>query len=98
MRLLNVKTLELKEFPSSKTPKYSILSHRWASDEVSFEEYQQGLNKDGDGYRKITGFCKFVRDRKIPDYVVNNASNRVVRQSVEWIWIDTCSSHNCVVG
>jgi hypothetical protein len=36
MRLLNVNSLELEEFIEDSVPKYAILSHTWATEEVTF--------------------------------------------------------------
>ena len=38
MRLLDSKTLQLKEFPDNAIPSYAILSHTWGSDEVSYTD------------------------------------------------------------
>lgn len=38
MRLINVHTEKLEEFFGSDIPPYAILSHRWGSDEVSFQD------------------------------------------------------------
>jgi hypothetical protein len=40
MRLINVDTLEMKEFFDHSMPPYAILSHTWGSDEVSFQDWQ----------------------------------------------------------
>lgn len=38
MRLLNVQSGEIEEFPGWLNPVYAILSHFWGDDEVSFED------------------------------------------------------------
>jgi len=40
MRLINVETLEMKEFFDVSIPPYAILSHTWGSDEVSYQDWQ----------------------------------------------------------
>ncbi len=41
MRLINVQTLEMKEFARfDMTPEYAILSHMWSEPEVKFGDYQ----------------------------------------------------------
>jgi hypothetical protein len=82
MRLLNVETLELREFFEAEVPPYGILSHRWGKDEVSYQMFMQGKTKTGASYRKIRGLCKFVRERKIWRF-----SEGV---SLQWVWVDTC--------
>lgn len=41
MRLVNVETMKLESFATSKSaPEYAILSHTWRNDEVLFEDFQ----------------------------------------------------------
>lgn len=75
MRLINVHTLEFSEY-SSNVPKYAIASHRWkAGTEAMIKDIRNKQNTDKDGYVKVEGFAKYVREH--------------VRH-VEWLWIDTC--------
>ncbi|KAK1832984.1 hypothetical protein QBC39DRAFT_425079 [Podospora conica] len=58
MRLININTLEMKEFFEGSTseasiPPYAILSHTWGSEEITKVD---GL-KSRAGYRKILDFC-----------------------------------------
>lgn len=77
MRLLNTESLEFGEFFDSDIPSYTILSHRWGSDEVSYQEMSLSLRQDEaklrEGARKILQFCDLAR-----------------QISHEWVWIDTC--------
>ncbi|KAK5684924.1 hypothetical protein LTS10_002999 [Elasticomyces elasticus] len=74
MRLVNTQTLQLEEFFDSRVPKYTILSHRWESDEVSHKSYVKGrFETTQDGYKKIVGCCDFARQR-----------------AYGYVWIDTC--------
>ena len=68
MRLLNTKSFEFEEFFDSQIPKYAILSHRWGSEEVSFQEFRKGKKKDSQGYNKIRRCCA-VADRRGLDWV-----------------------------
>jgi len=56
MRLLNAKTLQLKEFlEDSSKLRYAILSHRWGEEEISFHDMTSG-NPDitqKKGYDKV---------------------------------------------
>ncbi|TVY12599.1 Vegetative incompatibility protein HET-E-1, partial [Lachnellula arida] len=59
MRLLeynNDGVLSLTEFFESDIPKYAILSHRWAAEEVTFKDWLDGTSKSKAGYGKIR-FC-----------------------------------------
>lgn len=76
MRLLNIRTLEFREFRSNEQPKYVIASHRWVEGcEVTLQDVRNGCNLEKSGYQKIVAFAYFVQQR-VP--------------SVQWLWIDTC--------
>jgi hypothetical protein len=57
MHLLNTTTMQLHEF-CQDIPNYSILSHRWEDDEVSYQDLQANKNQHGAGYRKIRRCCE----------------------------------------
>ncbi|KAI0835246.1 HET-domain-containing protein [Hypoxylon sp. FL0890] len=65
MRLIDVNTLELKEFFGCKTPQYAILSHTWDGDkEVTFEEWERRIDDAvicKEGYAKIVGACRLAQ-------------------------------------
>jgi ankyrin repeat domain-containing protein 50 len=78
MRLLNVDSFELAEYPNVKTrPSYAILSHRWLSEqeEVTFAEIKERRSSSKRGYAKIETFAQYVKNGM---------------PSVQWLWIDTC--------
>lgn len=52
MRLINVYSLELKEFITD-IPRYAILSHRWSDDEISLKEYRKEPRVESIGYKKV---------------------------------------------
>ena len=59
MRLLEYKSNSdfiLHEFIGTKIPVYAILSHTWGSEEVSFQDVENGTGKDKAGWKKIV-FC-----------------------------------------
>lgn len=99
MRLINIHTLEFKEFLDSDIPPYCILSHRWGDDEITYKEFRKGLRKDSAGYRKVIEFCDFVKQRQfiVWDLVFDSSnlppSYKDLKSSfleVSWIWVDTC--------
>jgi hypothetical protein len=53
MRLLHSTTLEFETFEDENHPPYAILSHRWESEEVSFQELCEGSGSLKAGYNKI---------------------------------------------
>ena len=89
MRLLNVHTLELKDFTGREVPDYSILSHRWGKDEVSYKEFRKRLNQDSAGYQKIVDFCAFISRRYEKHSTIGTDSTT---ERIDWAWIDTCKS------
>ena len=85
MRLLNVYTFKLSEFEGKEVPRYAVASHRWCENEATYVDVVEGKNKESEGYKKIVGFCEFVKWRN------DNHGNRIYgKQNIEWIWIDTC--------
>ena len=42
MRLLDTSSLSLHEFSGNSVPHYAILSHRWAGEEVTFQDLKTG--------------------------------------------------------
>ena len=80
MRLLNTKTLQLKEFVPGQVPDYVILSHRWHSEELTFEDVaKHSINDSSSLVRRKTGFLK-----------VRGACRLAASDGYDWIWIDSC--------
>ncbi|KAI0467953.1 HET-domain-containing protein [Xylaria cf. heliscus] len=83
MRLIDVDTLELKEF-FHNLPPYAILSHTWGGDEVTFQEYLIATGPDAKRHTHITrkaGFPKIV-----------GACRRAQVDGLQYLWCDT----NCI--
>jgi hypothetical protein len=73
MRLLNVNSLELEEFIGDSVPKYAILSHTWATEEVTFQDWASPATREKKkGYSKILGACWQAR-----------------RDQLQYLWVDT---------
>ncbi|KAH7141424.1 heterokaryon incompatibility protein-domain-containing protein [Dactylonectria estremocensis] len=75
MRLLDVRTYELKTFLGS-VPHYAILSHRWQDTEILFEDLRDkplGQLRSEPAFAKIRDSCEQAR-----------------RDSFNYIWNDTC--------
>jgi hypothetical protein len=76
MRLLNVKTLRLSEFPRNEPrPPYAIASHRWSKRETSYADVRDEKNTDTAGYQKVRAFADCIK---------------TTLPTIEWLWIDTC--------
>ncbi|KAL8992772.1 MAG: hypothetical protein Q9169_006853 [Polycauliona sp. 2 TL-2023] len=61
MRLLHTERLEFEEYFESQTPKYAILSHRWTSDEVSFEHFHLHKKEQKQNFAKIQNYCDLAK-------------------------------------
>jgi hypothetical protein len=75
MRLINVETFRLEEYFGRSIPRYSILSHTWYEDEVTFQDMQRPLDeiKQKEGFSKIRGCVEQTK-----------------RESLHYCWVDTC--------
>lgn len=82
MRLLNIDTLEFREFNADNVPPYLVTSHRWSDDEATYKDVLKRRNESSEGYKKIKGFCDVARK-------LNGNLRRPAERS-SWIWIDTC--------
>src|SRR6187551_2573469 len=58
MRLINTKTMELEQFATHNSVPFAILSHTWAEEEVTFQNFQQPHAQEMAGYKKILGCCQ----------------------------------------
>lgn len=73
MRLLNAKTLQLKDFVGDENiPKYAILSHTWGKDEISLQAWNDTDKETKGGFTKIKYCC-----------------DQAIRDNLEWAWVDT---------
>ncbi|KAK4641752.1 hypothetical protein QC761_503600 [Podospora bellae-mahoneyi] len=54
MRLLNTETLNFETF-YDKIPVYAIISHTWESDEVLFQDIENGTAERRDGFAEVKG-------------------------------------------
>ncbi|KAI0838505.1 HET-domain-containing protein [Hypoxylon sp. FL0890] len=76
MWLIDTRTLELKLFrePAEIEYSYAILSHTWNDDEVSYQDFQDPLQRTNmRGFGKIAGTCRLAHAR-----------------GLRYAWVDTC--------
>ncbi|KAE8371804.1 heterokaryon incompatibility protein-domain-containing protein [Aspergillus bertholletiae] len=75
MWLLNARTVTLEEFFENEAPPYSILSHTWGREEVSFQEIQDSQKNytKKKGYQKILHTCR-----------------QALNDGLKYAWVDTC--------
>lgn len=77
MRLLNAKTLAIREFigeeESPKFPRFAILSHTWGEEECTLQHMQHPAEvARRKGYQKIQYCCE-----------------QALQDGLEWAWVDT---------
>jgi hypothetical protein len=73
MRLIDTKTLALKEFFGDQIPRYAILSHTWQEEEVSFQDWaDQSSASQKKGYKKIFDTCQLAK-----------------KHGYDYVWVDT---------
>ena len=82
MRLLNIYSLQFKDFFLRDLPDYFILSHRWEGDEISYKDFSKGRGEGTRGYQKI--FCEFARRH------ANSLGSYGDPVQIQWVWMDTC--------
>lgn len=60
MCLINTLTpeSEVEDFAGKPIPDYAILSHRWTSDEISFQDMIHNRKRNSIGYEKVQQLCK----------------------------------------
>jgi hypothetical protein len=75
MWLINVETMQLEDFTVRPTPQYAILSHTWAKEEVSLQEFtcRNADTAKKEGFAKIERTCSLAAG----DYI-------------KYAWVDTC--------
>jgi hypothetical protein len=75
MWLVNATMLKLHQFSESNIPQYSILSHTWEDEEVTFQELVLPSSRveSKKGYLKIKQTCI-----------------RALEHGIQYAWIDTC--------
>ena len=93
MRLLNINTLILStfdDFGDARIPHYAIASHRWFSDEdeVSFQDMLKGGKRESRGFKKIEGFCTFLRERNTSETFTTMGREHTAATDRDWMHID----------
>ncbi|UKZ72424.1 hypothetical protein TrVFT333_000053 [Trichoderma virens FT-333] len=74
MRLLSTENLQFFEFYGNDAPQYAILSHRWESDEISYQDmHDTKKHENKQGFRKISQFRQLA-----------------LRDGYKYVWVDTC--------
>lgn len=76
MRLINVDTFRLEDFPGADVaPPYAILSHTWGKGEVSYQDFHDNLEaaQEKEGFEKIYLTCLQAK-----------------QDGLQYAWADTC--------
>jgi hypothetical protein len=56
-RLLDTRTIQLKDFPPDQIPPYAVLSHTWGAEEVSLQDVLGQCASTKRGYIKVVHSC-----------------------------------------
>jgi hypothetical protein len=100
MRLLNAQSLELTEFFGADIPGYSILSHTWGSEEVTFQDLARPDYQKKRGFAKIQG----CREQTIKDGLkwfwvdtccIDKSSSAELSEAINSMYIWYARSHVC---
>lgn len=102
MRLIDVETLELKEFVDDNIPPYAILSHTWGQEEVSFQdlcwlndyEYQRlaptslpALLSRTQRWRRNKATAIY---RRVGFEKIVQSARLAEEKRLRYVWVDTC--------
>ncbi|KAJ1324377.1 HET domain-containing protein [Microdochium nivale] len=79
MRLINVDTLRLEQFPDAVAPEYAILSHTWGAGEVTLQNFEAASDQPDSPICASPGYQKIVR-----------ACSQSKSQGYQYCWVDTC--------
>ena len=104
MRLINTTTLALSEVQITRflygrtEPKYTILSHTWGHEEVSFEEWVCAIPPpQGSPFtiwtalKSIIGLDVRSNVTKKRGYAkISEAARIAAKDGYQWLWVDTC--------
>lgn len=101
MRLLNTQTLGFQQFYDTELPKYIILSHRWGTDEATYQNFADQRYQDSAGYAKVINFCRFARERGyqwvwIDTCCIDKTSSAELTESINSMWNYYCEATECI--
>ena len=90
MRLLNVDTMKFEEF-ADEVPYYTILSHCWRDQEVTFQDLSSGAYQHMKGYQKILGCCgasrlEGYRYTWIDTCCIDKSSSSELSEAINSMW------------
>lgn len=68
MRLIDTESLDMRnevDLDAPNRPEYVVLSHTWGKDELSLQDFERGVKRDSQGWRKVEECCRLARERAI---------------------------------
>ncbi|KAK1453902.1 HET domain-containing protein [Colletotrichum melonis] len=102
MRLINVNTLQLEEFFDDEIPLYTILSHTWGKDEVTFQdlcwlhEYEKNIEAFA-SVEALMASATMNSAKKAKDLRQRSGFHKIVQSAhltkehlLQYVWVDTC--------
>ncbi len=98
MRLLHTKTHQLHEFGDHNRPLYATLSHRWRTEEVTFQDIESGRAPQNASYDKIEDTCRLAASHGF-DYVwidtccIDKTNSSELSEAINsmYYWYETCT-------
>lgn len=102
MRLLHTDKLTIEYFEGADIPWYSILSHRWGSEEVSYQGYRDRTSTQKSGYTKIINLCRLAKSRGIEwtwidTCCIDKTSSAELTESINSMWAYYRDAIECYV-
>ena len=86
MRLIDVRTIELRWFNDDQIPQYAILSHTWGADEVSYQElvWINRIKSFSASYDTPTSSVASLSTQEDPSSVMMTAMEFMLRSSTSF--------------
>jgi hypothetical protein len=91
MRLINTVSLKIEDFSGRKIPRYAILSHTWAEEELTFQDwiYAQGQDPPRWGWTRTPDEVHRLKSTKGYIKIVKACEHAHSQKSCQWLWADT---------
>jgi hypothetical protein len=102
MRLIDTPTLSFSEFCDESIPSYVVLSYRWSSNEVSFDDYTTSKARNDTDFQKIAQCCALAKHRGqecewIDTCCIDKKSSAELTEAINSMWNWYLDSTDCYV-
>lgn len=92
MRLINVDTLEMKEFPNHEEVLFAILSHTWEEEEITFQDFSDASNYPLNpefSHPRLAQLSRALSSMKGYPKLIDFCK-KAKAEGFQWAWMDTC--------